>query len=147
MNQEAVIRFMEVCQNARSVFKYFPDLPDGLTSRHIRVVGVIGDLMGKDVRISDIADALSSTRPSITKLVNELDEKDYLEKLPYDQDHRITHVVLTAKGQAAYERFISAYHEKVAQAFSQKYSEQEIIEAAKVMNGAISIIKTLKEGE
>ena len=58
---------------------------------------------------------MRSTRPSITKLVNELNKKGYVEKTPDTDDKRVILVSLTPLGRDVYEVYGLRYHEWLSQ--------------------------------
>ena len=78
MDTDLTKQFIDSFHIAKHLTDMLPELPDVLTPRHIRILDTIYTLSqhGSAVRISDISDAMRSTRPSITKLVNELNNKN-----------------------------------------------------------------------
>ena len=110
-------QFIDSFHIAKHLTDMLPELPDGLTPRHIRILDNIYTLSqhGSAVRISDISDAMRSTRPSITKLVNELNKKGYVEKTPDTDDKRVILVSLTPLGRDVYEVYGLRYHEWLSQ--------------------------------
>lgn len=110
-------KFVDSFHEAKRLADMLPELPDGLTPRHIRVLDNIykPEQQGRTVKISDISDAMRSTRPSITKLVNELQKKGYVEKTPDTGDKRVILVNLTASGREVHKIYCMNYHEWLAQ--------------------------------
>ena len=117
MDTDLTKQFIDSFHMAKHLTDMLPALPDGLTPRHIRILDNIYTLSqhGSAVRISDISDAMRSTRPSITKLVNELNKKGYVEKTPDTADKRVILVSLTPLGRDVYEVYGLRYHEWLSQ--------------------------------
>ena len=117
MDTDLTKQFIDSFHMAKHLTDMLPELPDGLTPRHIRKHDNIYTLSqhGSAVRISDISDAMRSTRPSITKLVNELNKKGYVEKTPDTADKRVILVSLTPLGRDVYEVYGLRYHEWLSQ--------------------------------
>lgn len=110
-------KFVDSFHEAKRLADMLPELPDGLTPRHIRILDNIYMLaqQGGAVRISDVSDAMRSTRPSITKLVNELQKKGYVDKTPDTADRRVILVSLTDAGREVHEVYCLNYHEWLSQ--------------------------------
>ncbi len=49
--------------------------------------------------ISDIANELQITLPSVTVAINKLHKKEYVEKIRCQQDRRVVYILLTRKGK------------------------------------------------
>lgn len=116
MNTELTKRFVDSFHKARRLTDMLLELPYGLTPRHIRALDNIHALeqQGRAVRVSDISDAMRSTRPSITRLVNELQAKGLIKKTPDADDRRVIRVELTPAGLEVYEIYCLRYHEWLA---------------------------------
>ncbi|MDX9691078.1 MAG: winged helix DNA-binding protein [Acholeplasmataceae bacterium] len=63
------------------------------------------------VKLSDIAKTLRVTLPAVTHKVNDLVEKEYVEKETSDKDLRITFIKLTENGKNYVESIRDAYYE------------------------------------
>ncbi|MBN2300516.1 MAG: winged helix DNA-binding protein [Acholeplasmataceae bacterium] len=70
------------------------------------------DLFQK-IKLTDVAKTLRVTLPAITHKVNELVEKEYLEKETSDKDLRVTYISLTAKGKAYVESIKEEYYRPI----------------------------------
>ncbi len=117
MDTELMKKFVDSFHEAKRLADMLPELPDGLTPRHIRVLDNIykPEQQGSTVRISDISDAMRSTRPSITKLVNELQTKGYVDKTPDTADRRVILVNMTTSGREVHRIYCLNYHEWLSQ--------------------------------
>lgn len=105
-------KFLDSCHEARRIVELLPNLPPRIKPRHVRIIQVVHDLYGKNkiVRVSDVAEAMKGTMPSITKLVNELCEMKVLIKKQSRNDRRVYTLKLTAKGQRYYNLYVDRFH-------------------------------------
>lgn len=119
MNTEFIKKFLDACQEAKRVTEFMPKLPDGMKPRHIHVIDAIHILSEKKeyVKVSDVSDELQVTRPSITKLINELEDKKVIVKNSEYSDNRITTLTLTPLGEKYYEIYVAKYHNWLAELF------------------------------
>ena len=90
MDITAVKNFLGACHEAKRITELMPELPKGMTPRHIQVLDVIWQMeaAGQSVKVSDISDFLNVTRPSITKLIRELEGFGAVVKLQDGADRR-----------------------------------------------------------
>ncbi|MFZ5974014.1 MAG: MarR family winged helix-turn-helix transcriptional regulator [Bacillota bacterium] len=74
--------------------------------------------------ISDIADDLSITLPSVTVAINKLMKKGYVKKVKSENDGRVVHVTLTELGLKidAVHRY---FHEKMVRSVAKELSDDE----------------------
>lgn len=119
MNTEFIKKFLDSCQEAKKITELMPKLPDGMKPRHIHVIDAIHILSQKKeyVKVSDVSDELQVTRPSITKLINELEDKNVIVKNSEYSDNRITTLTLTLLGEKYYETYVAKYHNWLAELF------------------------------
>ncbi len=54
---------------------------------------------GSGLKISEISDELCVAVPTVTQLVKSLERKGYVEKIPDEDDGRVTRVILSGKGR------------------------------------------------
>lgn len=108
--------FLDSCHAAKRIIELMPKLPAGLTPRHIHVIDAIWQISREygSVKISDVSLFLRVTRPSVTKLIHELDALDAVRKVPDTQDHRSTLVELTDLGRKYYDFYVDQYHSWLA---------------------------------
>ena len=86
MTQEKLKQFLDACYDAKRLVEHLPDLPDGMKPRQVHVLDAVNEIQKKQgfCRVSDISSYMNTTLPSITKLVQELDER-YLLVIQSDE--------------------------------------------------------------
>ena len=81
-------------------------------------VGVLRNLRAGPRRITELAAEERVTQPAITLLVNRLQERGWVERIPDASDGRAVLVSLTTEGEAVFERLRAEYrallHEEMA---------------------------------
>ena len=120
MEITVVKEFVDACHQAKRITELMPELPKGMSPRHIHVIDAVRDLgqSNKTVKVSDISAYLNVTRPSITKLVNELEKMDVVQKIPDEEDGRVIRVRLTDLGEEYYDFYVRRYHSWLAEKFT-----------------------------
>lgn len=113
---DLIKEFLGACRTGKQIISEMPELPHGITPRHVRVVDMIHKQLEAhdEVRISDIADSMKVTRPSVTKLINQLEELGYLNKIQKETDHRVFTLSFTQAGEKLYDRYVRQYFRWVA---------------------------------
>lgn len=114
MEQKDLERLLDCCFAAKRITEVLPDLPRGMKPRHIHVLHVVYELQNsaEGCRVSDVSRRLGTTMPSITRLVQELDDKKLLVKHCEAADRRITLLALTDAGIACVKEYIIAPHQE-----------------------------------
>lgn len=95
-----------------------------LTINEVHMIESVGKLNNSGKTISDIADDLNITLPSVTIAINKLVKKGYVQKVKSDVDGRTVIVTLTKLGlkiDIAHRYF----HETMVRAVSKELSEDE----------------------
>lgn len=117
MDTALVKQFLDSCHNAKRITELMPKLPKGMTPRHIHVIDAISEIGRNEavVRVSDISEYFNVTRPSITKMVNELEDMGAVRKVPDPNDRRVVRVSLTELGRQYHDFYITKYHSWVAE--------------------------------
>lgn len=112
MNIDKFKELIDSCFIAKKITETMEELPKGFKPRHIHVIDSIYQLSKKksDVRISDVSSKLNVTTPSITKLINELEEKFVVEKYTISDDKRVILVKLTELGMKYHKYYVTDYH-------------------------------------
>ncbi|WP_196605112.1 MarR family winged helix-turn-helix transcriptional regulator [Pectinatus haikarae] len=120
MTPNLIRELLDACFYGKQIIEKMPALPLGMKPRHLHVLHAVEILSAQDiVRISDVSKVLRTTMPSITKLINELEELDTLIKnRAYSKDHRVTTVNLTPLGKKYVAKYIHQYHCKLAELLS-----------------------------
>jgi DNA-binding MarR family transcriptional regulator len=94
-------------------------------------VGVLRNLSAGPRRITELAAEERVTQPAITLLVNRLQERGWVDRIPDESDRRAVLVSLTPDGQEVFERLRAEYrallHEEMV---SLEDSEVETLAAA-----------------
>ncbi len=69
--------------------------------------------LNEKIMISDIAKTLKVTLPAVTHKVNELVEKNYIEKIPSEKDLRVVYIRLTLEGKTYVESIRDEYYRPI----------------------------------
>jgi DNA-binding MarR family transcriptional regulator len=94
-------------------------------------VGVLRKLTAGPRRITELAADEGVTQPAITLLVNRLQERGWVERIPDESDRRAVLVSLTPEGEAVFERLRAEYRALLHEEFaSLEDSEVETLAAA-----------------
>ena len=109
--------------------RFFVDLD--LTMAQLRALGVLrrwGRLCGRE-----LANRLGVTPGTVVPLVDRLEERGYLRRVPDTSDRRLTWLELTPAGEALFRRLWLAGSEKVMRAVAQ-FTPAERRTFARLMN-------------
>jgi DNA-binding MarR family transcriptional regulator len=87
---------------------------------------------------SELADQLDVTKPSVTALVKKLMQMGYVKKVQSQEDLRVYHIVLTAKGEQFTEMHDQT-HRLLAERLTQNLNEQEIHQMAVMLKKVITV--------
>ncbi|HIZ71718.1 MAG TPA: MarR family transcriptional regulator [Candidatus Atopostipes pullistercoris] len=114
MTPELSEEYIFACMRAKRTTQFLPDPPSGLRKRHIYIIKVCYDLSLEldEVRVSDVAERINVTLPSVTRNITTLEEKGYLKKEENSEDKRVVNILLTDKGLALFEKDIYDFHKK-----------------------------------
>ena len=94
-----------------------------LTNNDMHVIEAIG--LGAGNNMSSIAKKLNITVGSLTTAVNNLVNKNYVERSRSEEDRRVVYVKLTEKGINAYHHH-EDYHRQMTQAIIVKLDKEEL---------------------
>ena len=141
MKVENVSQLLGACYEAKRIVELMPKLPKGMKPSHIHIVDIICQLQQAhgSVRISDIGTALHVTKPSITRLVNELVGLNAVQKIQSSEDKRVFTVSLTTLGQAYHKKYLEGYHQELAARLAE-ISEDDIAVTAHVIHKAYRLL-------
>lgn len=95
-----------------------------LSISEMHLIEAVGHATDGAASITDIADNLGITTPSVTIAVNKLQKKGYLTKVRSTQDGRVVHVALTDQGKAI-DRRHTFFHEQMVLKVSKVFSTEE----------------------
>lgn len=120
MTIENIKHVLDALHKAKRISDMMPLLPDGVTPSYIRYLDIIVRIKREkgEVRVSDLSDALSVKRPGVTRTLNEMEKKGYLEKVQSEKDGRVTYISITPEG----ERLSKRYNEDVFAPLVEKLS-------------------------
>ena len=99
---------------------------EGVMPSYIQYLDAIHSLQKekKDIRISDLSDAMNLPRPGVTRTVKEMETKGYLQKLTSPDDGRVTYISITEKGEMLSRKYDQDYFSSLAPYLSE-ISEEE----------------------
>ncbi|TWH45136.1 MarR family winged helix-turn-helix transcriptional regulator [Sporomusa sp. KB1] len=123
---DRVIPILEALWLAKKALECMPQLPKNMKPSHIRVLHVIYKKYSENgsVRVSDVSTAMQITKPSITKLINELVDIGTVKKTVAANDKRIVQVELSPLGRECVQKYVLDYHAKLADYFSELDQEK-----------------------
>lgn len=126
MNTTSLKHLLDACFLAKRIVETLPELPKNMKPRHIHVLDAVGELCEQQgmCRVSDVSGRLGITMPSVTKLIQELERMELLEKYPDEQDKRITLLCLTAAGRECVRRHVVEFHSEWAEELDNITDEQ-----------------------
>lgn len=119
MNIELIKKFLDACHQAKKITELMPELPIGIKPRHIHVIDVISRLSTykEYVKVTDVSRELKVTKPSVTKLISELEANKVLVKRSSCSDKRIITLELTALGKKYYDIYVYRYQKWLSELF------------------------------
>ncbi len=126
MTNEKIKRMFDAFYQAKRIRDMLPPLPQGVMPSYIQYLDVIHSLQKekKDIRISDLSDAMNLPRPGVTRTVKEMEAKGYLQKLMSPDDGRVTYISITEKGENLSRKYDQDYFGSLAPYLSE-ISEEE----------------------
>ena len=101
----------DACYQAKRIREMLPPLPKGVMPSYIQYLDMIQSLQKekKDIRISDISDAMNLPRPGVTRTVKEMEAKGYLQKIASLDDGRVTYISITEEGEKLSRKYDQDY--------------------------------------
>ncbi len=126
MTNEKIKRMFDACYQAKRIREMLPPLPKGVMPSYIQYLDAIQSLQKekKDIRISDISDAMNLPRPGVTRTVKEMEAKGYLQKIASPDDGRVTYISITEEGEKLSRKYDQDYFSSLAPYLS-AISEEE----------------------
>lgn len=61
------------------------------------------------IKVSELSEILRITSPSVSQMINALEEKQYVERITTKNDRRVVYIALTKQGQAVLEEANKAF--------------------------------------
>ena len=80
----------------------------------------------KNPTLTELADELGLTKPTVTVLVNRLVEKGYITRVKSDEDRRSIHLIINKKG-AKVNSLREIAHNRIAEKIKSGFSETETV--------------------
>jgi len=106
MENEALAReLLETFFNIKALMRKISNR-DGISMTETMVMGIISTAEQEPdvpVRMSDISNALFSSKPAATQVINRLEKKGFVTRDKTDDDKRSVYVSLTEEGRCALE--------------------------------------------
>lgn len=117
MDSQLSEEYIDACRCAKQTIQFLPDPPLEVQKRHIFIIKTLYNLSMKleEVRVSDIAEAIGVTLPSITKNITTLEKQGYIKKEANLEDKRVVNIYLTKKGLALHQKMVQDFHRKNSQ--------------------------------
>lgn len=111
MTSELVRQLLDSCFIGKHITELMPSLPDGMKPRHIHIIQAVGEGQKKGYTVlpTDISRAWGVTKPSITRLIRELEKIGAVSAERGGTDRRTTELRLTEKGQRYYGLYVEKY--------------------------------------
>ncbi|WP_182186139.1 MarR family winged helix-turn-helix transcriptional regulator [Pectinatus frisingensis] len=143
MNSKLIKNFLDACFTAKKMGSLMPPLPKDLRKpRLINIIDTVHTLskQKKYIKISDISKSLKITAPSVTKLINELEQKNILQKHQQTDDKRVITVTLTTLGEKYYDIYINKYHQWLCTLFND-FVDEDILTTIRTINKAYKVMQ------
>lgn len=112
------------------------DTATSLSINEMHLIEIVGSATEEGVTISELAERLHVSRPSVTVAVNKLQRKGFVTKRDCEKDGRVVRVFLPAEGKKifAYHKY---YHRNMVNTLYNEFSEEEkdiLIRAVEKLN-------------
>ena len=88
--------------------------------------------------ITELAISLKLTKPTVKVAVDKLIEREYIYKVPSDEDRRSAHIHLTEKGKLINHMHDYA-HKRIAEEISRTLADEDLITLVRVLNKVFSV--------
>ena len=117
MTPELVRQLLDSCFIGKHITEMMPPLPQGMKPRHIHILQAVGqgEKEGRTVLPSDISREWKVTRPSVVRLIRELEEMGSRigSTGRYRPPHQRTAFNRKRK-PTSYKRYVEQYHQMLA---------------------------------
>ncbi|MCM3512568.1 MULTISPECIES: MarR family winged helix-turn-helix transcriptional regulator [Carnobacterium] len=117
MDRQLSEEYIDACLSAKHTMRFLPEPPPEVQKRHIHIIKTVYNLSEElnAVRVSDIAETIGVTLPSITKNIATLEDLGYIKKESNLEDKRVVNIKLTEKGLALHQKVVYDFHQKNSQ--------------------------------
>ena len=93
-----------------------------LTGKQMHYLEVISNL--NNPNLSELATELNLSKPSITAIIDNFEDKGFIRKVKSDKDRRVSHIHMAQKGKEI-EKVHSKIHMRISDMFTSKLTEDE----------------------
>jgi DNA-binding MarR family transcriptional regulator len=83
---------------------------------------------GQRMRMQDAGTYLVITKSGISRMIDRMVEAGYVERQDWDEDRRVTFIVMTDLGRDALRHSAAVYRQAFAQTFMSRLSEEELFD-------------------
>lgn len=148
MTIDLVRQLLDSCFTGKKITEMMPPLPQGIKPRHIHLIEAVGlgAGEGRPVRPTDISRSWHVTKPSIVRLVRELEDMGVLSASRGGSDRRTTELHLTEKGQQYYDLYVDQYHRTLQQQL-EDLDEEDCRRAVRLWQRLYQKMKEMAEHE
>ena len=117
MDRQLSEEYIDACLSAKHTMRFLPEPPPEVQKRHIHIIKTVYNLSEElnAARVSDIAETIGVTLPSITKNIATLEDLGYIKKESNLEDKRVVNIKLTEKGLALHQKVVYDFHQKNSQ--------------------------------
>lgn len=148
MDIQHLKRLLDACFTAKHIIETMPELPKGMKPRHIHVLDQISTACAEygECRVSNVSEGLNITMPSVTKLVQELENMRLIEKYPDETDKRVTLLRLTEAGFSCVKKYVHDFHAEWAENLD-FITDEEVRKAIWIIEQLANTMPDIPEGE
>lgn len=147
MDTKNLKKLLDVCYVAKRVVETLPELPKGMKPRHIHVLDAVYETQSSQgmCRVSDVSTRLNITTPSVTKLIQELEQKKLIEKYMDAGDKRVVLLRLTKEGMSCVKRYVVDFHQEWAKELGD-VADSQVDETVYLIEHLLDTMPGRKEG-
>jgi DNA-binding MarR family transcriptional regulator len=106
-----------------------------LTGKQMYYLEVISNL--DNPNLSELATELNLSKPSITAIVDKLEEWGFIRKVQSDEDRRVSHIHMAERGKEI-EKLHKKIHRRISNMFTSKLIEDELKSLIKLLSKIVS---------
>ena len=139
LNEVLVDTFRSILKVEEQALKNTGKLDLSINEMHL--IESVGKNTNQGKKISDIAEDLGISLPSVTIAINKLVKKGYVDKIRCENDGRVVYVKLTQRGGKV-DTVHRYFHEKMVRAVSKDLAEDE---KAAMLKGIIKLNAFFKQ--
>lgn len=127
---DAVMDSLVVAKNA---YEALPPLPAGIKPVYHRVLNFLYRYKEKEIRVSDLSEALEMQLPNMTKLMNEMIDAGLVQKVRSNQDKRVVFIQMSEDGTQYFKDHVLVYREQLQKEF-EEFEEEDCYTVIKMIN-------------